>query len=85
MATLSSRKSLLLGGKLCDVLGIKGPVTRIVIDIAVRDVAKVYVQRLLNVDEIDSICEALAGADKPEVIEVKDVHVDEKGTVTWVK
>ncbi len=80
MANLIRGSSPLLK-KIQDALGIKGAVSRIVIDLNVRDVATVYVQRYLDVCEVQPLCEALTDVDTPSIVEVKDVNLDEKGNI----
>jgi len=70
--------------KVCEALGIDvstNPVRRVVVDIAVDGVGMVYVQRFLQDDQVTPFCDALQ-ADKPEVVEVRDIAVDDLGNVS---
>lgn len=81
MAACLSGKSALK--PLCDALGIKGPVKRIVIDCDIRSAVVAYVQRFVRDDDLVSIGETFAKLqDAVEVREVERVSVDEKGNVT---
>ena len=66
--------------KVCDALGIdwrKRAISRIVLDIAVDNVVRVYVQEFVHADAIDGIANALT-PDAVEVIPVADLVVDER-------
>jgi hypothetical protein len=70
--------------KLCEAMGIKGSVRRLVIDFQVNDVAMVYVQRFLDKAEIEPLEKVLSAADfRTEYVE--HLAVDEKGNVSCHK
>ncbi len=62
-----------------EVLGISGPVDRIVIVTDAREIARVYVQRLLTEQECQAIAPLVEGV---EVKEVASVEVPPDGMVT---
>lgn len=59
--------------RICDALGITGPVSRVVIDCQVRSVCKVYVERYASGDQLADAAKAVA--DEFEVVEAKRLAV----------
>lgn len=65
---------------LCEALGINGPTQKIVIVCDVQDAVRVYVKRLVTVEQIDAITAAFADAtSNPDVQYVADVIVNDQG------
>jgi hypothetical protein len=68
--------------RMCDALGIKGPVHRLVIDFQMRNIVMVYVQRALDNAELEPLEQILRDAETPvRTKEVAHVAIDEKGNV----
>ena len=69
--------------KICQALGLGDkPIAHIVSDIQLRAAVMVYVEMFAEADQLDVVADLLR-ADKPNIIEVDAVKVDEKGGVTW--
>lgn len=76
---MSIEAGRMLGERLMKVLGITGPVERIVVVADAREIARVYVQRVLKQDECAAIAPLVEGS---EVREVASVEVSPDGVVT---
>jgi hypothetical protein len=70
---------------LLDALGIKPlNVQKVVIEISPRSVVRVYITRLVQVEELDVVIGTLiAGADRAEVIPCQELGVSEQGQVFY--
>jgi ACT domain-containing protein len=84
MAMISGPGALV---KVCEALGISldQKVTKIVLEFSVNYAARVYVQRLLDVDQEEKVLgiirDCREAGDAPTIVDCKDLGVNEKGEV----
>lgn len=67
-------------GNLLESLGVRGAVSKVVIEITPREPIRVYVQKFIETKELEDVCVLLEN-EKPLIVERQDLEVDEKGNV----